>query len=412
MGDARKHAAALGAATIGEVLTTAGYATVLAQLTAGQHIQLQTYLDALVIDPVVQQEANDVLRKGTKIYGQIVYTDPEARRRADKVMRAYVPLHQLDDCVRLQLTPLLDSKALVPTSDNPDELDYLDKVRKTLEYHGVWLRLSPKMVRDADDPSRWVKDPRHFEVWLSLGPRGDTIPTRTGRIDRQALLSTQVIGANYYEKVDQGPVQSALDREVRRLSSEIDDGMQLHIEIARIRREATVGVVEASDFLGGADFPSMDIWDGPHKILVRAMNLMNEGRIWGARALLIVSAIAVRDAANLLHKYIDKSTSGAERSVKVLKVARTAGKVAEVGLAVTGVGALALSGSAGAGTVAVTESSVDALAEREVGRYLARNPDLAGELNQVRLAPGPRGTILGNVKGGHSAGAGQGFSHW
>jgi hypothetical protein len=412
MGDSRKHAAALGAATIGEVLTTAGYASVLAQLTAAQHIQLQTYLDALVIDPLVQQEANDALRKGTKIYGQIVYTDPEARRRADKVMRDYIPVHQLDDCVRLQLTPLLDSKALAPTSDNPDEADFLDKVRKTLEYRGVWLRLSPKMVRDTDDPSRWVKDPRHFEVWLSLGPRGDTIPTRTGRIDRQALLSTQVIGANYYEKVDQGPVQSALDREVRRLSSEIDDGMQLHIEIARIRREATIGVVEASDFLGGADFPSMDIWNGPHKILLRAMNLMNEGRIWGARTLLIVAAIAVRDAANLLHKYIDKSTSGAERSVKVLKVARTAGKVAEVGLVVTGVGALALSGSAGAGTVAVTESSVDALAEREVGRYLARNPDLASELNQVRLAPGPRGTILGNVKGGHSAGAGQGFSHW
>ncbi len=87
---------------------------------------------------------------------------------------------------------------MTPTTDNPDEADYLEGVRKTLETRGVWLRLSPKLVRDADDRSRWVTDPRHFEVWLSLGARGDTIPTKSGRIDREALLNTRVLGAGYY----------------------------------------------------------------------------------------------------------------------------------------------------------------------------------------------------------------------
>jgi hypothetical protein len=126
---------------------------------------------------------------------------------------------------------------------------------------------------------------------------------------------------------------------------------------------------------------------------------------------LVVAALSVRNAAQLLSRFVDDTTSGAERAVKVLKVARTAGKVAEVGLMVTGVGAVAV-GLAKSGAVAVTEASVDALAERTLARYLARNPELGSELSQVRLVPGPKGTILGGVKGGHSAGVGTGFTSW
>ncbi len=411
MAYSRNRAVSLQAATIGEVLRIAGFMPILAQLTAAQRQKLQRYLDAAVVDPVVRNESSALYQKGTKYYGELVVVDPEMKRRAQRVMGDFIPVSDLDDCVRLNFTQMLDVSAFTPTTDDPDEAEYLGVIRKTLEARGVWLRLAPKRVRDAQDPSRWVTDPRHFEVWLSLGARGDTIPTKSGRIDREALLGTRIFGAGYYVHVDRGPVQTALEREVRRLSSEIDDGMEQHVQLARIRRQAATGVVAVSDVLGGADFPSDEIWKGPSQLLLRAMDLKAAGKIYGCRALLVVAALSVRNAAQLLSRFVDNTTAGAERAVKVLKVARTAGKVAEVGLMVTGVGAVAV-GLAKSGAVAVTEASVDAIAERELARYLARNPELASELSQVRLVPGPRGTILGGVKGGHSAGVGTGFTSW
>lgn len=407
----RKRAIELGAVSLPYLLTTLGFSAVFVQLTAGQIDQLQRYLDAAVIDPAVKNQADAVYRQGTKVYGQIVYTDPETKRRVEKVMHDYIALDQFDDTVRLDLSKVLDPKALAPTTDNPDEAEYLESVRKSLQRQGVWLRLAPKLVKDPDDRSRWINDGKHFEVWLSLGPRGDAIPTKAGRIDREALLSTQIIGANYWRKVDKGPVQSALDRQVQTLRSQIEDGMALHAEMAKIRREAAIGVVAVSDVLGGADFPSYDIWDGPNRLVVSAMNMMNAGSTWGAGQLLIVAAITVRNAANLLNTYIAKTTSGAERSVKVLKVARTAGKVAEVGLAIT-TGAAIFTGAGAATGAAAADAAVDAAAEKELAKYLARNPGLESELNSVRLVPGPRGTVLGNIKGGHSASFGEGFQKW
>jgi hypothetical protein len=411
MAYSRNRAVSLQAATIGEVLRIAGFIPILAQLTSAQRQKLQRYLDAAVVDPAVRNEASALYQKGTKYYGELVVVDPEMKRRAQRVMGDFIPVGDLDDCVRLNFTQMHDVSAFTPTTDDPDEAEYLGVIRKTLETRGVWLRLASKRVRDAQDPSRWVSDPRHFEVWLSLGARGDTIPTKSGRIDREALLGTRIFGAGYYVHVDRGHVQTALEREVRRLSSEIDDGMEQHAQLARIRRQAATGVVAVSDVLGGADFPSDEIWKGPSQLLLRAMDLKAAGKIYGCRALLVVAALSVRNAAQLLSRFVDNTTSGAERAVKVLKVARTAGKVAEVGLMVTGVGAVAV-GLAKSGAVAVTEASVDAIAEREVARYLAKNPELASELSQVRLVPGPKGTILGGVKGGHSAGVGTGFTSW
>jgi hypothetical protein len=415
MAYSRNRAVSLQAATIGEVLRIADFLPILTQLTPAQRQKLQLYLDAAVVDPVVRNEARALYQKGTKYYGELVVVDPEMKRRAQRVMGDFIPVGDLDDCVRLNFTQMLDASAFTPTTDDPDEAEYLEVIRKTLEARGVWLRLAPKRVREAQDPSRWVSDPRHFEVWLSLGARGDTIPTKSGRIDREALLGTRIFGAGYYVRVDRGSVQTALEREMRRLSSEIDDGMEQHAQLARIRRQAATGVVAVSDVLGGANFPSDEIWKGPSQLLRRAWELKAAGKIYGCRALLVVAALSVRNAAQLLSRFVDDTTSGAERAVKVLKVARTAGKVAEVGLMVmTGVGIAA--GLAKSGTVAVTEASVDALAERQVARYFARNPEIASEvrseLGQTVLAPGPKGTILGNVKGGHSDGFGQGFRSW
>ena len=80
MSNDRKQAIKLGAVSVGSLLVVAGFPAVLMQLTSAQINQLQRYLDAAVVDPDVQQRADAVYRKGTKVYGQIVYTDPETQR--------------------------------------------------------------------------------------------------------------------------------------------------------------------------------------------------------------------------------------------------------------------------------------------------------------------------------------------
>ena len=84
------------------------------------------------------------MRKGTRTYGSLSVTDPAAQRQYDKAMREFIRLDRLDDAAKLDLTKLLDPKALTPVTDNPDEAAYLAQVRKSLDANGVWLRLAPK----------------------------------------------------------------------------------------------------------------------------------------------------------------------------------------------------------------------------------------------------------------------------
>lgn len=411
MAPSRQRAIALKAPTLAEVLGANGFSRVYETLTAGQRQQMQRYLDAQVVDPEVWREAEEIRRKGTKYYGSLTVVDPAMQRKADRVMRQFISVGKQDDRVRIRLDKFLDEAAFAPTTDNPDEAIYLEKVRHTLLERGVWLRLNPKLVRDAQDPSRWVRDPRRYEVWLSLGPNGDAIPMKNGRIDREALMGTQLFGAGYYTEVHMGQVEKTLKREIDRLSSEIDDGMALHAQMNRIRGQAMPGVVAVSDALGGADYPDINIWQGPHKLVLRAYDLKNEGKTYGCRIFLVVAALATRDAARRLSRAIDKSTGAAESTVKVLKVVRTAAAVAEVALLVTGVG-LAMRGAAAARTLA-SETAMDALAERELAKYVARNPEIASEINQVRWIRGPRGTVAGGSKSAarHEMGHG-GFAKW
>jgi hypothetical protein len=228
------------------------------------------------------------------------------------------------------------------------------------------------------------------------------------------LLGTTAIGAGYYERVDQGPTQSALDHEIQRLLGDIESGVDQHNMLAKIRRDAFPGVAEAADLLGGADFPDRSIWDQPHKLVLRAMEMNVGGNISGSQAFLVAAAILTRNAARLLADYIEDTSTGVERAVTVLKVARTAGEVAEVGLAVTGVvglarGAVGLAGGAGAGAVA---SDVDVAAEQLARRYAAQNGIHAEELSEVRYVPQPRGSVGGGVKPGGSSGAGTGWHKW
>jgi hypothetical protein len=383
---------------------------VLAHMTEAHVQQMQRVLDAAVVNPVVQKEANELYQRSIVAQsGELTMRDPEMVRRSDKAMEAFISVTDADKRIRLDFEALLDPDALKATTDNPDEAEYLGSVRQTLARRGVWLRFEKKLVEDPEDPSRHVYDPRLFEAWLSLGPDGDAIPTETGRLTRKALLGTTAFGAGYYEHVHRGPVQAALDREINRLLSEIDSGWAQHNMVAKIRREAFFGVVEVSDWLGGADFPDQSIWEQPHRLVLQALNLNTGGNVRAAQAFLVAAAIVTRNAGQLLADYIDESSEGAESAVKVLTVVKTAGEVAEIGLAVTGVGA-AVRGAAVAGGAA--GGSVDAAAERLVTKYVAENPSIAGELSQVRWVPGPRGSVAGGVKPGTSSGAGTGWHRW
>lgn len=407
--DSRERGKVLGAATVADVMVRNSLLSVLQIMVGPQIKQMQRVLDAAVIDPLVYDEANALYKRSQKVYGQLVVVDPVLRRKSEHVMRDYVVITDADKRIRIDYKRLLARDAFDAVTDNPDEVDYMAKVRATLEKQGVWLRFSSKLVRNRDDTSRWVNDPLQWEAWLSLGPTGDRIPTYGGRIDRKALLETTLFGAGFYRSVHEGAIQTALKKEMEHLSVEIASGLEQHNEIARIRRNTTVGVVEVSDLLGGADFPSNSIWDQPHRLLLKALELNIGGRVYGSQAYLLVAAVMTRNAARLLASYIDDTGSGAGRAVKVLKVARTAGKVAEVGLAVTGVVGFVRANV----TIVVgggADAAVDVAVKRAVNRYAA-SVGTDAELSQLKweMAPGQAGTKLGNVRGGHSSGYGGDF---
>jgi hypothetical protein len=127
----------------------------------------------------------------------------------------------------------------------------------------------------------------------------------------------------------------------------------------------------------------------------------------------VVAAIIVRNNAQLVAEYAEKSSGGAESVIKVLKVAKAAGKVAEVGLAVTGVAGLVRGGMSLAAGGAAADASIDEAATKLVTEYTKRNPEIAADLDKVRWVPGPKGTVLGRgLKPGQSSGAGTGWHKW
>jgi hypothetical protein len=403
--DARRtrRAKALNAADARSLLQ-ASLPFALAHMSGDQVQQMQRVLDAAVVNPEVQKKANDLWRRSVVAQsGSLIVRDPGIVRRAERALEDLVLVAEADKRIRLDSRALLAPDALKATTDNPDEWRYLQAVGQAVAERGIWLRFNPKLVHDSEDPSRWVVDQRSFEVWLSLGPDGDAIPTATGELTREALLGTKAVGAGYYEHVYRGPVQSALDRETNRLLGDIESGIEQHNMIGKIRRTAFPGVVEAADLLGRADYPDPSIWERPHKLVIRAMEMNVGGNVAGSQAFLLAAALLTRNAASLLAGYLQDTGSGAERAVSVLKVARTAGKVAEAGLAITGVyGVVKVASRAGA-------AAVDAEAEQVISEYTKRSGIGADELKEISYVRQPPGSIGGGVKPGSSSGAGSGW---
>ncbi len=402
----RKRAIALRAADA-PLTINARFSQANLNMTPRQLDQVQRVFDAAVVNPAVQREYQDMYKRSVIAQsGAVVNRDERIVRKAEKIAEELIAVSERDRRVRLRFELLITPDALVPRTDNPDEAAYLKTVLATLENQGVWLRVGQPYVRQPGE-SGWVLDPRKYDVWLSLGPDGDPIPSKDGSLTRDVLLGTTRLGAGYYSAVHDGPVQRALNKEIRRLSARIDDGIEEHNRLIKRKADAAFGVAEISDAFGRADLPSRSIWDFPQRLVMKALEAKVGGNVNLSQPYLVVAAIVTRNNARMLATYADKSSAGAGFVVTILEVAKTAGQVAEVGLALTGVGGLLRGGTSVATGAAA--SSVDAAAERMLARYVAKNPEIASELGSIRWVQGPKGTVLGGVKGGHSSGAGTGM---
>lgn len=325
----RKRALELRAADA-RALLSAKLPYVLPHITTAQLQSVQKVFDAAVVNPAVQKDYAVALQRSVRSqHGSLVHRDPDMVRQADRILDDLIEVTEADRRIRLDFQKLLAPDALESKTDNPDETAYFKKVRNTLSERGVWLRIGQPFVRNPENPSSHIVDPRVFEVWLSIGPDGDTIPTKTGQLDRETLLGTTLFGAGYYREVSQGRVQSLLDEAIRSLRSQISTGETLHDMQEEARRRARPGVVAVSDALGRANYPSKAIWDGPHELVLKAMRQNTNGDISKSSRTLIAASYLTEAAANRLHKYIEATTTGAQRAVKILTVAKIAGIVAE-----------------------------------------------------------------------------------
>ena len=309
----------------------------LQQMSAAQVDLVQRVLDSYVVNPAVKKEADELYRKSIQGQsGSVVARDPDIVRRGDKVMEDYIEIKESDKNVRLDFAKLLTPDALNPTSDNPDEAAYLIKVKQTLASKGVWLRIERKPVPNPNNPSSTMLDERTFDVWLTLGPDGDSFKTQTGRLDRDALFANDSLGAGYYTEVVHGKVQEALHKAINRVRYFIGNGETLHSMIAQDRIRAFPGVVPISDAVGGAHYPNQSIWNPPEDVLNVALSQNSRGNVKAPSKTIVLASIMTQIAAEDLSDYIEATGVGARRVVQVLTVVDKVAKIVGVVLVVYG----------------------------------------------------------------------------
>lgn len=375
-------------------------------LSRGDVAKVQKVLDAAVLNPMYEEAYRKALRESViSRSGGLVLRDRTKERRARRILNRQIDIAKSDLCTRVDHNRMLTADALVPQTDNPDEADYFLRVRQALSQRGVWLRLGqPWEAQQGRDPTLW-------EFWFSLGPNGDTIETEDAMIDREELFDTTMIGDGYYNSVLTGQVQTKLDRAIDRFDTEYDNGWALHTELMRNRHQAAVGVARIADVLGGAEFPSMAIWERAHKLRIKARQANTGGNVKEAQVCLLVASLVVKHNATLLWDYLDKTITGGDRAVTALKVIVAVAAVAEAALMVVGAGHV-IKAARVAGTKALARESIDDLAERYVKHVCKKQGFSQAELRVPRALRQPGATKLGGARGGGSAGQGVGNHRW
>ncbi len=328
----RKRATELKAVDVRTLIRTS-LPDVAPQLTAAHIDQLQRILDAAVINADIEGKGAAIDRQS--IRGKIVHSNQYLRNpvgvaQRDKVLAQKITIKPVENVVRLDLGKLLSPDALKTTSDNPDEAAYLLVVAEVFEHRGVWLVLdsSAAYVTQQMNPS----DPKKWRVRLLLGFKPgalvEEIQTERGSLTRKALLSVGRLGAGYYEWVHQGPTMKQLKKALDSVSYQIDLGRNEHNWWSAHRSEFYI-TSKVSDKFGRADWPNERIWDQPHKVYVQALHLINSGKLMEAGKYALLAAYQAEWCARAVHEYVDATTRGATRVVKVLEVAVVLGKIAE-----------------------------------------------------------------------------------
>ena len=400
----RQKAKELGAPDAEALVATVPYLARL--LSKKQMAQIQKVLDAAVLNPMYEEQYRKAMKDAVIARsGGLVLRDRVKERKAHRILDRRIHVSQKYRHIRMNHNKMLTANALAPRTDNPDEADYLVKVRQILNSKGIWLRLGQPY--DPRGP-----DPRVWEFWFSLGYKGDTIETDDAIINREELLGTTMLGAGYYSSVMTGPVQTKLDRAFDRFDTEYDNGWSLHMELMRNRHSAAPGVAKVADVLGGASFPPTTIWDSPHKLRMTASQANIGGNVIKAQVYLLVAALVVANNAQLLADYLSKTIGGAETAVKILKVVEKVAIVAETVLMLVGVG-VKIRALRVAGTKAISRDAVQEVADQYLRKKVLKQHGLTeAELKMLRTELQPKATVLGNVKGGHSAGMGRGNHRW
>jgi hypothetical protein len=205
-----------------------------------------------------------------------------------------------------------------------------------------------------------------------------------------------MLGAGYYTAAHTGPMQTKLKKLLARIEVEYDDCYAEHMRVLDRYRRAAPGVAEISDFLGGADLPSIGIWDRPHKMILKALNVNLGGDVITAQVYFVVAAMIVTHNAQLLADHAERSSAGAAAAVTILEAVKTAAQVVETGLTIFGVGAgiraLRVGGEAATGLA--RHRALEEATEKLMVDYAKKNGISAAELSVRKYVPQPPGTKL------------------
>ena len=143
------------------VLLAISFPMLYSRLNATEISEVQFVLDAAAVNADIEDKYKTATRNAIsgRIGSQVNY-DQKVIARGDRILRTAMPLTEDDLHIRLDFKRFIAPDALLPQSNNPDELEYLTRVKHALETNGIWLNLSAHWYNTKEHA--FNQDPRLF----------------------------------------------------------------------------------------------------------------------------------------------------------------------------------------------------------------------------------------------------------